>query len=108
MKITKHISISAAKNGKSPSLKFLIISTSNHPNANAFIGRALSTRVKFNVKEILENPQDLINEFNTFYDERKSSILDILYQKGLSNDIGLMVLSTSNFRFETISEFVNE
>ena len=60
------------------------------------------------IRTILENPQDVINAFNTFYHERKYRYLDVLFEKGLSHDLGVMMLSMYDFRTESIIEFVNE
>ena len=63
---------------------------------------------KSSVKEILENPQDVINAFNTFYHEEKYRYLDVLFEKGLSYDLGVMVFSMFDFKPAFLIEFVNQ
>ena len=63
---------------------------------------------KSSVKEILENPQDVINAFNTFYHEKKHRYLDLLFEKGLPYDLGVMVFSMYDFKPVFLIEFVNE
>ena len=100
-------------------IKFLIILTSNHSNAGGFIEHTLNNmeydenedwdyEITDEIRTILENPQDVINKFNIFCQERRYRILDILFKKGLSYDLGVMMLSMYDFRTESILEFVNE
>lgn len=111
-------------------IKFLIISTSKHLNASDFIEETLNN-MEYDeeydeeygeeydeeydrddekldkIRTILENPQDVINAFNTFYHKRKYRILDALFEKGLSYDLGVMVLSMHDFKPLFHLEYLN-
>ena len=59
------------------------------------------------IRTILENPQDVINAFNTFYHQKKYRYLDVLFEKGLSYDLGVIVFSMYDFKPVFFIEFVN-
>ena len=106
-KSTTYNSRTAALGGHKHEIKSLIILTSDNANAGDFIKEALVEAWDTEIIGILENPQELINAFNSFYHEGKYLILDKLFERGLSYDLGFMVLSMHDFKPIFLVEFTS-